>query len=338
MPNPIQPDPGQPDDPHPYAALTPDTVLDALEGVGLRCDGRLLALNSYENRVYQVGQEEGAPVVAKFYRPDRWSDDAILEEHDFTRELAEREIPVVAPLDISGATLHRFGLFRFAVFPRHGGRAPELDQPDTLAWMGRFLGRIHALGATRPYTHRPALTVGTFGEESCAYLLDHDWVPPELREVWRGVAAQALEGARHAFERAGAVSMLRLHGDCHPGNVLWTEAGPHFVDFDDSRMGPAVQDLWMLLAGDRETMGQQLGHVLRGYEDFAEFDDRELHRVEALRTLRLMHYPAWLARRWGDPAFPAAFPWFGSGRYWEERILELREQIALMDEAPIRPV
>ncbi len=323
---------------HPYSTLIPDTVLDALESLGLRCDGRLLALNSYENRVYQVGLEEGSPVVAKFYRPGRWSDAAILEEHAFTLELAEREIPVVAPQVFSGATLHSFGGFRFAVFPRRGGRAPELDRPDTLMWMGRFLGRIHALGATQPFLHRPELSIASFGEEPIAYLLEHDWLPVELRAVWRGVAEQALDGVRRCYARAGAVQMLRLHGDCHPGNVLWTEDGPHFVDFDDSRMGPAVQDLWMLLSGDAAEMGRQLLSVLQGYEDFAEFDDRELYLIEALRTLRLLHYPAWLARRWDDPAFPAAFPWFNSARYWQDRILELREQIALMDEAPPRPV
>jgi Ser/Thr protein kinase RdoA (MazF antagonist) len=324
--------------PHPYSTLIPDTVLDALENLGLRCDGRLLALNSYENRVYQVGLEEGLPVVAKFYRPGRWSNAAILEEHAFTLELQAREIPVVAPLMMSGATLHEFAGFRFAVFPRRGGRAPELDQPDTLTWMGRFMGRIHALGATRPFSHRPELSIASFGEEPFAYLLEHDWISPELRDVWRGVAEQALDGVRRGYQRAGAVQTLRLHGDCHPGNVLWTEDGPHFVDFDDSRMGPAVQDLWMLLSGDAGEMGQQLGHVLKGYEDFAEFDDRELYLIEALRTLRLLHYPAWLARRWGDPAFPAAFPWFNTPRYWQDRILELREQIALMDEPPPRPV
>jgi len=335
--------PSDPTSAHPYSALTPDVVLDALEAVGLRGDGRLIALNSFENRVYQIWLEEGEPhgpvVVAKFYRPARWSDAAILEEHAFSRELAAREIPVVAPLEVNGATLHAHAGFRFAVFPRRGGRTPEFDHGDTLEWMGRFLGRIHAVGALAPYVHRPALDIAGFGEDSRDFLLNNDWLPTDLRAVWQGVSRQALDEVRRCFERAGNVASLRLHGDCHAGNVLWTEgtqmSGPHFVDFDDSRMGPAVQDLWMLLSGDRPAMTRQLADVLAGYEDFMEFDARELHLVEALRTLRLLHYSAWIARRWDDPAFPAAFPWFNTQRYWEERILELREQIALMQEAPL---
>jgi len=322
---------------HPYADLTPDLLLDALEGIGLRADGRLIALNSYENRVYQIWLEEAPTVVAKFYRPDRWSDDAILEDHAFTLELAEREIPVVAPMRIDGRTLFEHAGFRFAVYPRQGGRVPELSDPDTLEWIGRFIGRIHAVGALTPFRHRPALDIDSFGVEPREYLLAHDWLPQELREVWSGVSAQALDGVRHAFDRAGDFATLRLHGDCHMGNVLWVDDGPHFVDFDDSRMGPAVQDLWMLLSGERGERIRQLSDVLAGYEDFMDFDPRELHLVEALRTLRLLHYAAWLARRWDDPAFPAAFPWFNSQRYWEERILELREQIALMDEEPLWP-
>jgi len=322
----------------PYAHLTPDTVLDALDSVGLRTDGRLLALNSYENRVYQVGQEEGPPLVAKFYRPGRWSDAAIQEEHAFTRELAAREIPVVPPLVLeNGATLHEHAGYRFAVYPRRGGRMPEFDRADTLEWMGRFIGRIHAVGALEPFVHRPALDIAGFGEESRDFLLAGHWLPADLLPAWKSVIDQALELAGHCFARAGAYTRLRLHGDCHAGNVLWTDEGPHFVDFDDSRTGPAVQDLWMLLSGDRENQVRQLADVLAGYEDFREFDARELHLVEALRTLRLIHHAAWLARRWDDPAFPAAFPWFNTQHYWQERILELREQIALMQEEPLWP-
>ena len=319
-----------------FSSLTPDCVLNALESVGLRSDGRLLALNSYENRVYQVGMEQGLPVVTKFYRPARWTDAAILEEHAFVQELAEREIPVVPALVHSdGTTLHNFEGFRFAVFPKHGGRAPELEDRKTLEWMGRFLGRIHAIGALKPFQHRPTLDIASFGEEPRDYLLAHDFIPADLDAAWRSVVAQALDGVRHCFERAGEVRTLRLHGDCHAGNVLWTDDGPHFVDFDDSRMGPAVQDLWMLLSGERSDMVRQLGDVLAGYEDFYDFDERELHLVEALRTLRLIHYSAWLARRWDDAAFKQAFPWFNTQRYWQDRILELREQIALMQEPPL---
>ena len=323
--------------PHPYADLSPDTVLDALESTGLRADGRLLALNSYENRVYQIWLEEGAPVVVKFYRPERWPDAAILEEHAYTADLAAREIPVVAPFVMAGSSLFSHAGFRFAVYPRQGGRVPELSDPATLEWLGRFIGRIHAVGALTTYQARPTLDLDSFGAEPRAWLLEHDTIPEELRPIWAGVSAEALAGVCRAFERAGTFTPIRLHGDCHMGNVLWTDDGPHFVDFDDSRMGPAVQDLWMLLSGDRASQTRQLADVLAGYEDFMDFDPRQLHLVEALRTLRLIHYSAWIARRWDDPAFPAAFPWFASPRYWEERILELREQIAAMDEAPLWP-
>ncbi len=321
----------------PYAALTPDAILDALEGIGLRGDGRMLALNSYENRVYQIWLEEGPPVVAKFYRPERWSDAAILEEHAYTAELAGREIPVVAPLALAGGTLPAFAGFRFAVYPRQGGRVPELSDRATLEWMGRFIARIHAVGALQPFAHRPALDIAGFGEEPRDFILAGDWLPADLLAVYHGVVDQALDGVRRCFERAGAVQGLRLHGDCHMGNVLWTDDGPHFVDFDDCRTGPAVQDLWMLLSGEREERARQLADILAGYETFREFDPRELHLIEALRTLRLIHYTAWLARRWGDPAFPAAFPWFASQRYWQDHILALREQSAAMDEPPLWP-
>ena len=322
---------------HPFSALSPECVLDALEAVGLYGDGRLLALNSYENRVYQVGREEGPPVVVKFYRPERWSDAAILEEHAFVDELVEREIPVVPAMRIAGATLQNFGGFKFAVFPSRGGRAPELSDPATLEWIGRFVGRIHAVGGLAAYQQRPALTMATFGVEPRDYLLANDFIPPELLPAYTSVVAQALDGVARCYERAGEHVVLRLHGDCHAGNVLWTGDGPHFVDFDDSRMGPAVQDLWMLLSGERPEMVRQMADILAGYEDFCDFDPRQLYLVEALRTLRLIHYSAWLARRWDDPAFPAAFPWFNTQRYWQDRILELREQIALMDEPPLWP-
>jgi Ser/Thr protein kinase RdoA (MazF antagonist) len=323
---------------HPYSSLTPDAVLDALESAGVRGDGRLLALNSYENRVYQVYVEDGPPVIAKFYRPARWSDAAILEEHAFALELAEREIPVVAPLVIEGRTLHESGGFRFAVYPRRGGRMPELDDPETLEWLGRFIGRIHAVGAVKPFAERPALDLASFGIEPRAWLLEHGFIPPDLLPAWKSVVDLALDGVRRSYDRAGDVRAIRLHGDCHAGNILWTDDGPHFVDLDDARMGPAMQDLWMLLSGDRAAMTRSLSDVLAGYEDFHELDRRELALVEALRTLRLIHYSAWLARRWDDPAFPAAFPWFNTQRYWQDRILELREQVALMDEPALGPV
>jgi Ser/Thr protein kinase RdoA (MazF antagonist) len=315
---------------HPYAALTPEVVLDALAALGLRPDGRLLALSSYENRVYQVWLEDEAAVVAKFYRPGRWSEAQIDEEHAFARELAEREIPVVAPIHNAS-----FAGFVYAVYPRRGGRTPELGDLNTLEWIGRFLGRIHAVGSTKNFTHRESLTVQSFGHDARAYLLEHDFVPADLLDAWKAVTEQALESVEQCYARTGEIRSIRLHGDCHPGNILWTGEGPHFVDLDDARMGPAMQDLWMLLSGDRAAMSAQLKKVLSGYEQFMDFDRKELNLLEALRTLRLIHYSAWIARRWDDPAFPAAFPWFNTQRYWQDRILELREQIALMQEEPL---
>lgn len=332
-------DQNQAGDVQPFSSLMPEHLLDALESVGLEPDGRIMALNSYENRVYQFGVQDGPMHVVKFYRAGRWSDAAIEEEHAFTQELAEREIPVVPPLLLAGRSLQHFEDLRFAVFPRIGGRAPELSDAGQLTWMGRYLGRIHAVGALKRFAHRPALDVASFGEQARDYLLAHDCVPIDLLPAWCSVVEQALEGVRACFERAGAVTTMRLHGDCHQGNVLWSEGGampgPYFVDFDDARMGPAVQDLWMLLSGGREEMSRQLADVLAGYEDFQDFEMNELHLIEALRTLRLLHYSAWIARRWNDPAFPVAFPWFNTQRYWQDRVLELREQIALMQEPPL---
>ncbi|MEO8937547.1 MAG: serine/threonine protein kinase [Burkholderiaceae bacterium] len=330
--------------PHPYATLTPERVLDAIESIGERCDGRLLTLNSYENRVYLVGLDDGSQCVAKFYRPERWTDAQILEEHRFVDALAAREVPVVpARIDEAGASLHSHDGFRFALFDRRGGRAPEIESRDTREWLGRFIGRIHALGAATNYIERPALDITTFGFESRDWIVAHRIVPAPLDAVWVGVVGQALAAVAACEVLAGPSQLLRLHGDCHVGNILWTEGdgarigGPHFVDFDDSRTGPALQDLWMLLSGTRDDMTRQLADLLNGYRQFNAFDVRELHRLEALRTLRMIHYSAWLARRWDDPAFPAAFPWFGSEHYWQNQILALREQIAAMEEPALRP-
>ena len=327
--------PTPPPHPAPYADLTPERLLDAIETTGLRPDGRLLALNSYENRVYQLWLEDGAVVVAKFYRPGRWSDAQILEEHDFALELAGHELPVVAPLRLAGSTLARHQGFRLAVYPRRGGRAPELDDPAVLRWLGRLLGRLHRVGAVRRFEHREGLGVAELGDASRETLLAGDWIPPELLPAWRSVADMAIDGARAAFDRVGDVRTIRLHGDCHAGNILWTDDGPHFVDLDDCRSGPAIQDLWMLLSGAPADMAAQMHEVLTGYDTFEDFDRRELALIEPLRTLRLLHYSAWIARRWSDPAFPAAFPWFGTARYWQDRILELREQVAAMSEEPL---
>ncbi len=321
--------------PHPYDALLPDLILDAIDAQGYRCSGSMLALNSYENRVYQIGLESGEFIVAKFYRPARWSDEAILEEHAFAAQLVEVEIPVVAPLaDDNGETLHIYHNFRFALFARRGGHWPELDDPDTQYRLGQFLGRIHAVGATRPFAHRPAITPESFGDQSLAYLLENGFLPREYEQQYRDLAEGLLKEIHRRFA-AVETSTLRLHGDFHPGNILWTDTGAHLVDLDDCRSGPAVQDLWMLLSGERGQMNSQLSELLEGYEEFYDFNRRELALIESLRTLRLLHYSAWLARRWSDPAFTLAFPWFNTVNYWEEQVLTLREQQLRIEQPPL---
>ena len=320
---------------HPYEQLTPDCILDALESVGFKPTGSLLALNSYENRVYQVSLEDDSFVIAKFYRPHRWSDAAILEEHEFSNELVQQEIPIVAPLNIKGQTLFEFESFRFAVFPRQGGRTPELEQEETLIQLGRVLGRMHSVGATKPFADRPKLTVQSFGVDSLNFLLDNDIVSPEVRANYQQAAEESLQLISDRYE-AILPRNIRLHGDCHPGNLLWRDDAPHFVDLDDCRMGPAVQDLWMLLSGTNDEMSIQFRLILEGYETFFEFDPAELALIESLRTLRILHYSAWLARRWDDPAFPQHFPWFNSPRYWEDQMLTLREQVERLQQPSIR--
>jgi Ser/Thr protein kinase RdoA (MazF antagonist) len=319
----------------PFSTLSPDRVLEVIEDLGFRTDGRLLALNSYENRVYRVGIEDEPAVIAKFYRAGRWSDAAILEEHAFATALSEAEIPVIPPLVVAGHTLHHNGDCRFALSANRPGRAPELDDPDVLRWLGRFIARIHALGATERFRARPILTIERFGREPREFILASEYLPNELRPVYQSVIDELLEQVQAVFDNVGATRQLRLHGDCHPGNILWAPAGPHFVDLDDCMTGPAVQDLWMLVAGNREEMSRQFGYLIEGYEDFFEFDTVEMLLIEALRTLRIIHYAAWLARRWRDPAFPLHFPWFNTQRYWQDHILSLREQQAALQELPL---
>jgi Ser/Thr protein kinase RdoA (MazF antagonist) len=318
-----------------YSGLTPDVILNAVDQYNFRTDGRLLALNSYENRVYQVGIEDAAPLIAKFYRPGRWASEAILEEHRFAQELADEEIPVIAPLQVADHTLLEYGGFRFALYPRQGGHWPELNSRGDREWTGRLIARLHAVGATRPFVHRPRLDAKSFGHDSRRFLLDHGFLPAHIEVAYRTLTEDLLQQVDVIRQRSGTVAEIRLHGDCHPGNILWTHQGPHFVDLDDCRTGPAVQDLWMLLSGERHEMQFQLIDLLEGYEQFHDFDTRELQLIEPLRTLRIIHYAAWLARRWHDPAFPQAFPWFNTPRYWEDHVLALREQAGLMSEPPL---
>lgn len=323
----------------PFQHLVPDRILDAIERAGWRCDGRLTALNSFENRVYQVGIDDDAPIVVKFYRPNRWRNEAIAEEHAFSLELVADEIPVVAPLACAdGRTLIEDGEFRFAVFPKKPGRAPELDDESTLEWLGRFIARIHAVGSRSEFLHRPRVDIRSYGDQPLSALLRGSLLPASLRSQYEAAARHALERVRQAFAQAGDVATIRLHADCHSSNILWTPDGPHFVDLDDCRMGPAIQDLWMLISGDRPAMTRQLGVILDGYTMFREIDPAEFLLIEPLRTLRIIHYAAWLAERWHDPAFPAAFPWFGTERYWQDQVLALKEQMAAMDEPPLSPL
>lgn len=319
-----------------YVNLGPDQILDAIESVGYICDGRIFALNSYENRVYQIGIEDADPVIAKFYRPGRWSDKAILEEHAFTAELEQSEIPVIAPLlDDSGATLHHTGPFRFALYPRQGGRPPELDDPEHLIQLGRYIARIHNVGKIKSFIYRPEINIQSFGIDSFNFLLENRFLPQDLELPYRSLCEDLITRIQRCFDRAGDFSKIRLHGDCHNGNILWRDNSPYILDFDDARTGPAIQDLWMLLSGDRRYMTARLADLLEGYTEFCDFNARELNLIEALRTLRIMNYAAWIARRWDDKAFPLAFPFFNTQRYWEDHILSLREQAAMMDEPPL---
>ncbi len=319
----------------PYAGLTPDTVLHAIESLGFVCDGRLLALNSYENRVYQVGLEDAEPLIAKFYRPGRWSDEAIGEEHQFSRELAEADIRMIAPMVLEDRTLHEFDGYRFALFPRRGGHAPELCDEGVLRYLGRVMGRLHAVGSAGRFAHRPALSPETAGHQPARWLLENQWIPPELERSFETLTGHLLEAVDEAWARAGEIRQLRLHGDCHPGNILWRDDQAHFVDLDDTLTGPAIQDLWMFLSGETAEQSQQIGWLVTEYRQFNHFDPRELHLVEPLRTLRIIQFNAWLARRWHDPAFPIAFPWFEERRHWESVIGQLQEQLSTLQEPPL---
>ena len=309
----------------PYANLSPDAVIDAVESAGVRTDGRLLALNSFENRVYQVGIEDGSPMVAKFYRAGRWNDAAILEEHAFADELAMAELPVVAPVKVEKSTLLHHAGFRFALYPRQGGRAPELESSDNLAWVGRMLARMHGVGSRGRFHARGAIDRATLIRAPSKIVLASALLPDTARDRYSRVVDR-LDAL--IAQRWIDAAMLRLHGDCHAGNVLWTDSGPHFVDLDDARMGPAVQDLWMLATNPRA-----MDALLEGYEEFRDFDRRELALVEPLRLMRQIHYAGWIAQRWDDPAFPLAFPFAGETRWWEQHVNDLQEAASALEES-----
>ena len=321
---------------HPFDVLTPDTIIDAVEAAGYVSDARLLALNSYENRVYQVGIEDDTPIIVKFYRPERWSEAQLREEHSFSRELLEAELPVVAPLmNEDGETLHAHAGLHYTLFPRRGGHAPELDNPDNLLVLGRTMGRMHAVGAARPFEARPGLDARQIINDS-RELLPRAFIPDELCTPYLSLLADIEKELLPRFDEIGENDGIRLHGDCHGGNILWRDDTAHFVDLDDCLTAPAIQDLWMFLSGERHEQELQLSELIAGYEEFFEFEARQLRWIETLRTLRIIRYAAWLARRWDDPAFPRAFPWFASPRYWSDHILELREQFARLQEPTLR--
>ncbi|MDF2391336.1 MULTISPECIES: serine/threonine protein kinase [Aeromonas] len=315
-----------------YSDLTPDLIMDALDLSGLRLDSGLIELNSYENRVYQFQDEERRRYVVKFYRPGRWSRAQILEEHDFAARLNEAEIPVAAPLSFAGETLLEHQGYPFAIWQSVGGRQFEVDNLDQLEWVGRYLGRIHQIGASRSFHHRVRLDVESMLHEPRELLASGEWLPSGLAKQFFGVLDELIKHVCDAMTLD--VAQISLHGDCHPGNILWRD-GPMFVDLDDCRTGPAIQDLWMMLSGERHEQLIQLDTLLAGYEEFMEFDPRELALIEPLRAMRIVHYMAWLARRWDDPAFPRHFPWFNTDHYWRQQIATLHDQLAALKAQPL---
>lgn len=318
-------------DPRPFAALTPDAVLDAAEAAGLAPDGHVFALNSYENRVYRVGRNAGPPVVVKFYRAGRWSDSQILEEHAFATELAAAEIAVVAPLRLGDSTLFLSGGFRMAAFPLQPGGAPDLDQPEARELLGRTLGRIHAIGALRSFACRPSMSGERLGTRARVTVLASGQLPAHMREPYARISVELLTQIDAAD--VASCGRIRLHGDCHLGNILWQPSGPVFVDLDDCVNGPAIQDLWMFLAGNPDERRRQWSELLAGYERFATFDHTQMRLVEVLRAVRMLNHAAWIAERWADPAFPRAFPWFGEARFWEQHVNDLAEQASVLNES-----
>ncbi|HAV1550276.1 TPA: serine/threonine protein kinase [Vibrio parahaemolyticus] len=315
-----------------FDALTPDFMWYALESIGIRAESGFLPLNSYENRVYQFTDEERRRYVVKFYRPERWSNEQIQEEHDFTLELIDNEIPIAPPVRINGNTLHHYQGYWFALFESVGGRQFEVDNLEQLEGVGRFLGRIHKVGSRQAFQHRPTIGLQEYLYQPREILQNANMIPMHLENSFFNDLDMLIKAIENHWQ--GSFATIRLHGDCHPGNILWRD-GPMFVDLDDSRNGPAVQDLWMLLNGERQDKLMQLDIILEAYQEFCDFNAAELKLIEPLRGLRMVHYMAWLAKRWHDPAFPLAFPWFNEPKYWEGQVLAFKEQIASLEEAPL---
>jgi len=317
----------------PYYQLNPDRVMDAVESLGFYCDGRVMALNSYENRVFQVGLDDAQPLIAKFYRPSRWSDAQILEEHQFTLELADRGVNAIAPIQHDGETLFRFSDFRFSLFPRKGGHAPELDNEDHLFELGRFLGKMHSIGEIKPFQYRPELNVTDYARVGQQHVLNSGLLGG-YRQRYERLTEELLKVCEQRLKQVSA-PLIRVQGDCHGGNMLWRDDELMLLDFDDCRMAPAMQDIWMLLSGDKLQQQQWLSEVLEGYEEYRTFPRQELALIEPLRTLRMIYYSGWLAQRRKDPAFIMAFPHFGGEHWWLEHVNALTQQKILLSQPPL---
>lgn len=317
-----------------FQGLGPDTLIKAIETLGIYPDSGLLALNSYENRVYQFSDDNRRRYVVKFYRPGRWSIEQIVEEHQFTLDLQAEEIPAVAPLQINGRTLHEFEGYHFCLFPSVGGRAFEPDDLDQLERLGRQIGRLHAVAQTASFNYRETISYNGFVTDSVVELRRSELIPDGLKTAFFAILEPLAE--RLAGKPLANFPVQRLHGDCHIGNILQWDDKLTFVDFDDCRMGPAVQDLWMMLNGSRAEQTVQLDALIEGYEEFCSFDKAQLLLIEPLRGFRIIQYMAWLSKRWQDSAFQRAFPWFAEERYWENQVLALKEQLAALDEEPLK--
>ena len=322
-----------------FLELTPERILDAVEEFGVRATGRVLQLNSMENRVYEVEIEvEDDQVetrhdrfrVAKFYRPQRWSKEQILDEHAFLLDLVERDIPVIAPIqNENGDTLKTIADIHCALFPKSGGRIPQEFTDEELERMGRLIARLHFVGAARPATARIQLSPQTYGIENLEKIISLGFLPNEYFNTYSNLVKTLSQTISPWFD---GIEMLRIHGDLHLANILWDDAGPKLVDFDDMLVGPPIQDLWLIVPGRDEESRRQFRVMINAYQELRAFDRKSLRLVEPLRALRMIHFSAWIAKRWEDPAFKRIFPGFGSNAYWSEQIGDLQDQLSVIRE------